>query len=176
MDNKSLILLGFLIVLPQHGYQINEFIEKNLSTLTDMKKPTAYATLDKLSKNGYIDVQLEQEGNRPPRKVFSINQKGKDYFYELLLENLSLSENFYYEGDIGIIFIDHLPIEQVIPALSKKLEGERKILESLAEVPHHSNGIGVNLAVAHKKCMMEAEVNFLETLLKSLVEKQNKNN
>ena len=84
----------------QHGYQINEFIERNLSTITDMKKPTAYATLDKLSKQGYIEVHTEQEGNRPPRKVYSINEKGKQYFYELLIQNLSSAESVKFSGDI----------------------------------------------------------------------------
>lgn len=81
MEHRSLILLGLLMGQSQHGYQINEFIERNLSAVTDMKKPTAYATLDKLHQQGYIDIQLEQEGNRPTRKVYSINDKGREYFF-----------------------------------------------------------------------------------------------
>ncbi|UZM97849.1 hypothetical protein OL548_23235 [Lysinibacillus sp. MHQ-1] len=38
MEHRSLILLGLLMGQSQHGYQINEFIERNLSTVTDMKK------------------------------------------------------------------------------------------------------------------------------------------
>lgn len=45
LKHRSLILLGLLMGQSQHGYQINEFIEKNLSVVTDMKKSTAYATL-----------------------------------------------------------------------------------------------------------------------------------
>src|SRR6476469_917285 len=89
MEQRSLILLGLLMSQSQHGYQINEFIERNLSAITDMKKPTAYATLDKLSQSGYIDIQLEQEGNRPTRKVYSINESRRNYFYQLLINNLS---------------------------------------------------------------------------------------
>ena len=85
MEQRSLILLGLLMGQSQHGYQINEFIERNLSTVTDMKKPTAYATLDKLSQNGYIDIQLEQEGNRPTRKVYSINDSG-NLFLSIIIE------------------------------------------------------------------------------------------
>lgn len=165
MDNRSLILLGLLMVQSQHGYQINEFIERNLSAITDMKKPTAYATLDKLSQKGFIDVRMEQEGNRPPRKVYSINNLGREYFISLLMENLLSPDAVYYQGDIGLMFLDHLPIEKAIPALQKRLAGSVEMLTSLKQTPHHGNGIGVNLAVNHKKMMLETEIQFLEQSL-----------
>ncbi len=72
MDERSLFLLGILMVQSAHGYQINDFIEKNLIQVTDMKKATAYALLERMSRSGLVTVHTEQEGNRPPRKVFSI--------------------------------------------------------------------------------------------------------
>jgi DNA-binding PadR family transcriptional regulator len=128
MEHRSLILLGLLMNQSQHGYQINEFIERNLSTVTDMKKPTAYAALDRLSQNGYIDIQLEQEGNRPTRKVYSINENGKQYFYTLLLNNLASAESVNYQGDIGLMFIDLLPLEKTIPALKERLKKNQELI------------------------------------------------
>lgn len=168
MEQRSLILLGLLMSQSQHGYQINEFIEKNLSTVTDMKKPTAYATLDKLSKNGYIDIQYEQEGNRPTRKVYSINERGQQYFYELLLDNLSSAESVNYQGDIGLMFIDFLPLEKTIPALKERLEKNKKLIDLFKQTPSHSIRIGVNLAVEHKISMLETETNFLEKTIDTL--------
>lgn len=121
MQTRALILLGLLMSQSQHGYQINEFIEENLSFVTNMKKPTAYATLDRLHKQGYIEVTTAQEGNRPPRKVYSINHKGRQYFFKLLLDNLSTADQSDYKGDIGMMFIDHLPPREALPALKKTL-------------------------------------------------------
>jgi DNA-binding PadR family transcriptional regulator len=168
MEQRSLILLGLLMSQSQHGYQINEFIERNLSTVTDMKKPTAYSTLDKLSQNGYIDIQLEQEGNRPTRKVYSINDSGKQYFYQLLLNNLSSAESVKYHGDIGLMFIDFLPLEKTIPALGERLNNSKKLLEIMKQTPSHGAKSGVNLAVEHKITMLEAEITFLEKSIRSL--------
>ncbi|MDQ6597820.1 PadR family transcriptional regulator [Bacillus salipaludis] len=168
MEERSLILLGLLMSQSQHGYQINEFIERNLSAVTDMKKPTAYATLDKLSHNGYIDIQLEQEGNRPTRKVYSINENGKKYFYELLLLNLSSAESVNYQGDIGLMFIDFLPLEKTIPALEERLNNNKKLLALIKQTPSHGERSGVNLAVEHKMAMLEAEVAFLEKSIRKL--------
>lgn len=169
MEQRLLILLGLLMSQSQHGYQINEFIERNLSAVTDMKKPTAYATLDKLSQNGYIDIQFEQEGNRPTRKVYSINDNGKKYFYELLLQNLSSAESVNYQGDIGLMFMDFLPLEKTIPALQERLNNSKKLLELIKKTPSHGERSGVNLAVEHKKAMLEAEVAFLEQSIKTLL-------
>lgn len=168
MEQRSLILLGLLMSQSQHGYQINEFIERNLSAVTDMKKPTAYATLDKLSQHGYIDIKYEQEGNRPIRKVYSINEKGKEYFYQLLLKNLSSAESVHYRGDIGLMFIDFLPLEKTIPALEERLANSKKLLEAMKQTPSHGERSGVNLAVEHKIAMFEAEVTFLEKTIKNL--------
>ncbi|MNO83093.1 Transcriptional regulator PadR-like family protein [compost metagenome] len=168
MDDRSLVLLGLLMGQSQHGYQINEFIEKNLSTVTDMKKPTAYATLDRLSKNGYIDVNLEKQGNRPPRKVYSINDKGRTYFYDLLLSNLASAESYTYQGDIGLMFMDLLPSDQVIPALQQRLDSNLSLLNRYKQTPVHGMRTGVNLAVEHKLTMLEAEVAFLEQAITTL--------
>ncbi|MCM3705984.1 MULTISPECIES: PadR family transcriptional regulator [Cytobacillus] len=168
MEQRSLILLGLLMSQSQHGYQINEFIERNLSAVTDMKKPTAYATLDKLSQKGYIDIQLKQEGNRPTRKVYSINESGKQYFYQLLLNNLSSAEKVNYNGDIGLMFSDFLPLEKTIPALEERLKNNKELLETMKQTPSHGVRSGVNLAVEHKMAMLEAEVSFLEKTIKNL--------
>lgn len=172
MDDRYLVLLGLLMGQSQHGYQINEFIEKNLSTVTDMKKPTAYATLERLSKNGYIDVQLEKQGNRPPRKVYSINKQGKKYFYDLLLSNLVSAESYTYEGDIGLMFMDFLPSSQVVPALQERLNKNNNLLNMYRHTPTHGIRTGVNLAIEHKVTMLEAEVAFLTKTITQLQTEQ----
>ncbi|WP_042352584.1 PadR family transcriptional regulator [Bacillus massiliigorillae] len=165
MDHRSLVLLGLLMAQSQHGYQINEFIENNLGMITDMKKPTAYATLDKLSKKGYIEVHMEQEGNRPPRKVYTINENGKKYFYELLYDNLSSAETVHYQGDLGLMFMDHLPLDKALDALHKRLERNHNLLVALKQTPSHGKATAVDLAVKHKIKMAEAEIAFLESTI-----------
>ena len=66
-DDRSLLLLGMLKAQRSHGYQMHEFIEKNLARVADLKKATAYATLDKLAKEGLVQTTSKQVGNRPPR-------------------------------------------------------------------------------------------------------------
>nr|WP_253264522.1 PadR family transcriptional regulator [Geobacillus sp. MR] len=134
-----------------------------------MKKSTAYATLDKLHQKGFIDIKFEQKGNRPIRKVYSINERGRKYFYQLLLNNLSSAESVNYQGDIGLMFIDFLPMDQAIPALKERLKKNKTLIDQLKQTPVHVNQTGVNLAVEHKITMLEAEISFLEKTIQSLL-------
>src|SRR5438270_5574314 len=103
MDENELLLLGLLMTQSQHGYQINEFIEKNLTHVTNMKKSNAYATLERLGKEGFIAVHKEQEGNRPQRKVYSITANGRQHFIELLRQNLSNVDSLAPTGNVGLM-------------------------------------------------------------------------
>ncbi|HET8628279.1 MAG TPA: PadR family transcriptional regulator, partial [Thermomicrobiales bacterium] len=76
-DERALLLLGVLMTQSQHGYQINDFIERTLCNVTAMKKPTAYLILDRLAAAGHVSVRSEQQGNRPPRKVYTVTDSGR---------------------------------------------------------------------------------------------------
>src|SRR6478672_4606903 len=109
MDTTTLLLLGLLRRARMHGYQLMEFIERNLSTCTDLKKPTAYLGLERLSKNGWVVEQEEREGKRPPRKVYTITPEGEAEFQRLLIINLGSYTASKFPQDMGLAFADALP-------------------------------------------------------------------
>ena len=167
MENRSLILLGILISQSQHGYQINEFIEKNLGMVTDMKKATAYVILDKLSNSGYIDVTVEQDGNRPPRKVYSINSKGHAYFLDLLRANLAEADKIRYPGDVGIMFLGHLPKEEARELLVQRMQKVEKSIEELSLTPKHKDH-AIDLAIDHSIHMLKVDLAWLNNVINRL--------
>ncbi len=167
MNYRHLLLLGLLMTQSQHGYQIHDFIEKNLKFITNMNKATAYSLLDRLSKEDYIDVTIEHTGNRPPRKVYSINEKGTAYFQQLLLQNLASAETVSYISEIGFMFLDHLPIDQTIDLLKKKQAELQEKYKHLKRLPSHDKN-GVNIAFQHKQKMLKAEITFLTETIDKL--------
>src|SRR5689334_24991696 len=106
--DRELLLLGLLRRAHMHGYQLHEFIERDLATCTDLKKPTAYFLLDKMTRLGWITQREEREGNRPARRVYQVTAAGEAQFQQLLRENLSGSATTRFTGDIGLIFADTL--------------------------------------------------------------------
>jgi DNA-binding PadR family transcriptional regulator len=170
VDERELLLLGILNVQSQHGYQINEFIERNLSRVTDMKKPTAYALLERLSQAGFVEVRSEQEGKRPPRKVYSITPAGERVFIRLLRENLARAERMTFAGDVGLMFLDHLPREEVLDLLDQRLTHLREQISTYEQAPRHEHGLGVDLALEHNLVLLRAEQVWLTATIQRLQE------
>jgi DNA-binding PadR family transcriptional regulator len=85
MSRLDLVVLGFLNRQSMHGYEIIGYFEKRgIEMWTRVKTPSVYKALQRLAKKGYITGEMKQEGNNPPRKVFTITSTGKEYFIETL--------------------------------------------------------------------------------------------
>jgi DNA-binding PadR family transcriptional regulator len=168
MDERTLLLLGMLRVESQHGYQLNEFIEHNLGRVTDMKKPTAYALLDRLEQSGAIISRLEQEGNRPPRKVYTIAEQGERLFRSLLSETLAAAEPYVIAGDVGLMFLDALPLPEALVLLERRLQAVREQIAEIDRVPVHKMGIGIDLAIEHQAVLLRADETWLVRLIQRL--------
>lgn len=168
MDERTLLLLGMLRIESQHGYQLNEFIEHNLGRVTDMKKPTAYALLDRLEQAGAISSRLEQEGNRPPRKVYTITEQGRQLFLRLLSETLASAEPYVIAGDVGLMFLDALPLEEALKLLEQRLQTVRAQVAEIEHVPAHHMGQGIDLVIEHQAALLRADEAWLTRLIARL--------
>lgn len=51
---RKLLLLGILRQQEMHGYQLYEFIERDLAACTNLTKPTAYYLLNKMAEDNWI--------------------------------------------------------------------------------------------------------------------------
>jgi DNA-binding PadR family transcriptional regulator len=167
MDDNDLLILGLLREQEQHGYQINEFIEEKLGRLTTMKRPTAYATLERLHKQGLVSVRTEQPGNRAPRKVYALTPDGEQRFRALLQLSLATT-HLTASTDVGLLFLDHLPREEAATALTLRLGELGELLAMHEQLPPHGQGLGVDLALEHFIVVLRAERDWLSATLMRL--------
>ena len=112
--DRELLILGILRHQKMHGYQLAEFIDNNLAACTDLKKATAYFLLDKMFAAGWVAYEEDQEGKRPPRRVYQITPDGEAGFQRLLRENLATYKPAYFASDIGLGFLDALQPEEAL--------------------------------------------------------------
>ncbi|RKN85228.1 PadR family transcriptional regulator [Paenibacillus ginsengarvi] len=168
MDERELLVLGLLMTQSQHGYQINEFIENNLGRVSDMKKATAYSILKRLDLAGYVDVSTEQEGNRPPRQIYTITASGEQRFHELLRGVLANVEHVTPSGDIGLMFIDHLKADEALALLEERLKETERLLGVFAAVPAHGHGKGVDLSISHRIALLKCDRDWLTATIQSI--------
>lgn len=162
--DRQLLLLGLLRSQEMHGYQINEFIDQQMAFCVDLKRSTAYYLLDKLCREGYVSEEVERAGNRPERRVYRITNAGEAYFQRLLRHNLAAYTPPIYAEDIGVIFQQHLPPEEVTRLLQVRRDAivaHRARLETLrASLPADHHPI-----IEHHIVHVDAELGWLDRLL-----------
>ena len=164
---KKLLLLGMLRMNEMHGYQLNEFIDAHLGVSIQLKKPTAYNLLNKMTAEGWISYREEQEGNRPPRRVYSITPQGETAFQNLLRESLAHYHPVDFQGDIPLVFLDAIPNEEAITLLQNRRLAVEALLQTLHEFgdEHHDS---LQLIIEHQKRRLSVELDWLDELVAHL--------
>lgn len=160
---RELLLLGFLRREQAHGYRLNEFIEREMATCTDIKKPTAYFLLAKMAKQGWITMRATREGNRPPRRVYRLTAKGEAQYQQLLRENLASFIEAKFPGDVGLAYADDLEAQDVLPLLSNRRAALAARLEATRQVPPHAGSL--QLLVDHQVLHLETELAWLDQVI-----------
>lgn len=68
--------LGALERGPSHGYQLVQRL--HASGLTSVAEPSVYGTLRRLFRSGLLTAEVRESDAGPPRKVYALNDKGRD--------------------------------------------------------------------------------------------------
>ena len=165
MENRELLLLGLLRMEAMHGYQLNDFIEHRLRFITDLNKSTAYYTLDKLARDGYVSRRTEREGNRPERTVYEITDSGSARFHELLAANLAAFHATFDDDDIGVLFMSQLTARDVHAALLRKHAQVREALDAIGSHVDHAPDSPVQYVIEHRRVHLRADLAWIERLI-----------
>ncbi|MFC6617558.1 PadR family transcriptional regulator [Deinococcus radiophilus] len=131
-DERVLLLLGLLTEQDRHGYEINDFIERNLEAVIRLKKATAYGLLDRLEAHGLITSRAEAQPQRPMRRVFHLTDAGRAHFQMLLAAQLTQEEALIPTGNVPVMFVEHLDPAATLAALRSRLAATERRLEGYA--------------------------------------------
>lgn len=168
---RELLLLGLLRQGEMHGYRLNEFINRDLAYCTDLKRPTAYHLLSKMTDSGWIVETEEQEGNRPPRKVYQLTADGEQAFQRLLRENLAAHTPTRFPDDMGIAFLDALsPTEarELLHTRRQGIQAEQAAIQAALSGGHGHSGLGIVLVLEHQAHHLAAELAWLDAVIARL--------
>jgi len=161
--NRELLLLGLLRQGATHGYQLHDFIERNLAFCTDLKKATAYALLDKMQAKGWVSAEEVREGARPPKRVYRLTPAGEAAFQQLLRRSLSATDE---ESDVGLAFIDALPADEARQLLAQRRDALEQQLAAFQAAPQHQGGY--QLLIEHQMYRLRCEVAWLDKVIARL--------
>lgn len=165
---RELLLLGLLRREDMHGYQLAEFINQNMVSCVDLKKPTAYYLLDKMAGAGWITQTEEQEGNRPPRHVYQLTAEGEKAFQRLLRDNLAAYHPARFTDDIGLAFLDALEPGEARALLQQRRASLAEELKTAQDAPPHAGSM--QFVVEHLRNHLAAEISWLDDIIDRLTE------
>ncbi|MGQ9549037.1 MAG: PadR family transcriptional regulator [Roseiflexus sp.] len=77
-------LLGFVRQQPMHPYELYQRLcsDSALGEVWRIKQAHLYALLHRLEHEGYLMSTTTPQGNRPPRRILSITERGRATFIE----------------------------------------------------------------------------------------------
>ncbi|SDK88157.1 DNA-binding transcriptional regulator, PadR family [Actinopolyspora mzabensis] len=84
------VVLAILAGRPAYGYEITAWLREQ--GFSDIAEGTVYALLVRLEKRGLVDVAKVPSEKGPPRKVYSLNDQGREYLEEFWTAWRFLSE------------------------------------------------------------------------------------
>lgn len=93
------IVLAILVRRPAYGYEITAWLRDQ--GFSDIAEGTVYALLVRIEQRGLVDVQRVPSEKGPPRKVYSLNARGRDQLDEFWRTWSFLSERLaqLHEGE-----------------------------------------------------------------------------
>src|ERR1043166_9644217 len=74
------VVLAVLAVRPAYGYEITARLRDQ--GFIDLVEGTVYALLVRIEQRGFVDVEKVPSEKGPPRKVYSLNERGREYLAE----------------------------------------------------------------------------------------------
>ena len=157
---------------PQHGYQLKKTISEELEDFTQIKLPTIYYHLEKMSAQGLIEGSSEKAGARPEKTIYAITQSGAEAFSAALREQLTVQYRPVFSSDALFYFSDHLSGEDIAQSLQSQhavLQQSLKTIDqhkrqTLAFIPEDAKPM-VNIIFAHHEYHFRAELEWVEYAL-----------
>jgi PadR family transcriptional regulator PadR len=74
------IVVAILADRPAYGYEITGWLRDR--GFADIAEGTIYALLVRIEQRGLVDVEKVPSEKGPPRKVYSLNDRGREYLEE----------------------------------------------------------------------------------------------
>ena len=125
-------LLGLLAERPMHGYEMfQHFQGEVLGQIVHIEMSQLYAFLKKLERLALIEADLEQQGVRPPRKVYRLSQQGREVFEQWLVTPVERPREIRIFFLIKLYFVQRLFPAQLARVIDQEIKACGRFLAFL---------------------------------------------
>ena len=128
-----------------HGYQVRNDLESwGAHEWSSAKPGSIYHALKQMARQGLLlsHAIAPSTAGGPPRTEYEITQRGTEEFLSLLREALASYDQKMDVVSSGIGFIVHLPREEAVALLKKRVEGLEEWRKSVTDYYTPEDGPG----------------------------------
>jgi DNA-binding PadR family transcriptional regulator len=175
LSYSSALVLGIIAESPINPYEVKKLLEKiSIRKWMPIAASSLYATIRTLSQSGLIDCETAKEGNMPEKKVYSINDAGRQSLHETLLGYLGGTDLDGKKMRIAMLMICHLAKDEAIEMILKKLkklENAETMLKRIAGSFESAKTVPYNvlLTIKHELNLVQAELTTTKDLLANVI-------
>jgi DNA-binding PadR family transcriptional regulator len=127
-------ILGLLNYESLSGYDIKKTIDQTVAHFWPADQSQIYRTLSRMEADGWVRVELVPQQTRPSRKVYHINDTGREHLLGWLSEPIPPGE-VRLAWLVQIFFAGRLPDEQIIDLLESMARYHRERLKRYQQIP-----------------------------------------
>jgi PadR family transcriptional regulator AphA len=160
-------ILGLLNRQPMSGYDIKSFL-KSLSWLIDSPSfGSLYPALHALLENGLVTVEVVSRQDKPPRKIYSITESGRQVLQEWLGQPIGSGVSLK-AFLMRLVLASNLSQAGLVAYLEQRrtqVAAHQLDLEQTAGVMDEGMDLGERLALEYGLAVAAAELGWLESTL-----------
>ncbi|EME57596.1 PadR family transcriptional regulator [Amycolatopsis decaplanina] len=138
----AMAVLELLHERPMHPYEMAQLMrERFVSARVKVKAGSLYHTVDRLVRNGFVEVvETQRDGKRPERTVYAMTEAGRDEFVDRAQDMLATPAEEYPEYLSALAVIDELGPEMSLTHLKHRvlrlqaaIASDQVVLENLVD-------------------------------------------
>ncbi|HTP10043.1 MAG TPA: PadR family transcriptional regulator [Anaerolineae bacterium] len=175
-------ILGFLNYHPFSGYDLKKAFDVSIRHFWPADQSQIYRTLGRLTEQGWAEVEVIEQTERPDRKVYSITSAGRKALRSWLSSSIPHQEA-RSAALIQVFFAGQLSDEDILVKFEEATQGLRAILERYEQVPHEIEDYVIEIGSPREEFFwmltlelgirsMQTQIDWMESVMQRIRNKE----
>lgn len=121
LTRVDLLVLGMLLDRPMHGYELLQTLRAaGVEEWFPLSIAGPYYSLGKLRDRGFVTEMPQRSAAGGIKTIYRLTEEGRAAFFQGMEDLFRAQEKVYFEYNVGIYFLNRLPVEQALALLEAR--------------------------------------------------------